>query len=246
MKLLKNILARFFAFWALVTFMSTFLLFYIPSMLCWLMPGRRGQAIFIGIARIWISIWLPLAGCRFRIRGKEHFAKGKTFVVTCNHNSLLDPPLSSPFIPGPNKTIAKSSLKKVPLFGLYLMKGGVMVNRKDEISRRRSYEKMKDVLAGGVHMCIYPEGTRNRTPEPLKKFHDGAFRLAADTGNSIIPAVILGTKKVLPANKPFWFWPGLIQLHFLPPVSSVGKTKDQLKEEVFDIMAAYYTANEKR
>jgi 1-acyl-sn-glycerol-3-phosphate acyltransferase len=42
----------------------------------------------------------------------------------------------------------------------------------------KSFEKMKAVLEKGMHMSIYPEGTRNRTAEPLKKFHDGAFKLA--------------------------------------------------------------------
>ena len=46
-------------------------------------------------------------------------------------------------------------------------------------------------------MCIYPEGTRNRTEEPLKKFHDGAFRLAVSSGKEIIPAIIFNTKKAL-------------------------------------------------
>ena len=40
---------------------------------------------------------------------------------------------------------------------------------------------MKEVLKKGMHMCIYPEGTRNRTNEPLKKFYDGAFKLAVET-----------------------------------------------------------------
>ena len=54
---------------------------------------------------------------------------------------------------------------------------------------------MKDVLKKGMHMCIYPEGTRNRSNEPLKKFYDGAFKLAVDTGTSIIPSLIFNTRK---------------------------------------------------
>jgi 1-acyl-sn-glycerol-3-phosphate acyltransferase len=71
----------------------------------------------------------------------------------------------------------------------------VLVDRKSETSRRQSFEKMKDVLEKGMHMSVYPEGTRNRTTEPLKKFHDGAFRLATETGHDIIPAIMFNTKK---------------------------------------------------
>lgn len=244
MTIVKNILGRIFALWAMLTFVLLFLLIFIPSMLCWLVPDPKGQRIFISIARLWMRLWIPLTGCRFDIKGKEHFKKGETFIVTCNHNSMMDVPLSSAFIPQANKTIAKSSFTKVPLFGIYYIKGAVIVNRKSEQSRRESFEKMKVVLRKGIHMCIYPEGTRNRSNEPLKKFHDGAFRLAAETGKSIIPAIILNTKKVLPIHKTFYFWPGKIEMHFLEPVVTEAQTAEQLKEIVFTRMKDYYAANQ--
>lgn len=172
MRIVKEILGRVFALWALVTFLITFLIIFIPSMLCWLIPEPKGQDIFIKIARLWMNVWLSLVGCPIKVRGKENFIPGKTYIVTCNHNSLMDVPLSCPYIPGPNKTIAKSSFAKIPLFGFFYMKGSVLVDRKSETSRRQSFEKMKAVLTTGMHMSIYPEGTRNRTSEPLKKFHD--------------------------------------------------------------------------
>ncbi len=236
----ENIKGKLLAGWALLTFIISFCIVFIPSMFCWLVPDPAGQKLFIGIARTWMRVWLPLVGCRFTIKGREHFKSGETFIVTCNHNSMMDIPLSSAFIPGANKTIAKSSFTKVPLFGFYYARGAVLVNRKSEKSRKASYEKMKAVLARGIHMCIYPEGTRNRTPDPLKKFHDGAFRLSIDTGRPVIPAVILHTKKVLPAGKGFFFRPARMAMHFLPPVHPGGKTTDQLREEVFSLMQEYY------
>ena len=191
-----------------------------------------------------MNVWLTLVGCPIRIKGKENFLKGKTYIVTCNHNSLMDVPLSCPYIPGPNKTIAKTSFAKIPLFGFFYMKGSVLVDRKSEASRRQSFEKMKEVLEKGMHMSIYPEGTRNRTTEPLKKFHDGAFRLASETGHDIIPAVIFNTKKVLPIGKPFYFWPHKLEMHFLPAIQ-VTKNGDYsgIKERVFQLMKEHYTAH---
>ena len=240
MNLLKNIAGRIMAFWAVLSFMITFLIIFIPSQLTWLIPDPKGQAVFIKISQLWMRVWLVLVGCPYEIKGKKNFKKGEAYIVTCNHNSLLDVPLSSPFIVGANKTIAKSSFAKVPLFGFFYMKGAILVNRKDDRSRRESYEKMKNVLKSKMHMCVYPEGTRNRTNEPLKKFHDGAFRLAVDTGHSILPAVIFGTKKAVPANKGFFFLPTRIGIHFLEPVSPAGKTTEQLKEEIFRITQDYY------
>ena len=103
---------------------------------------------------------------------------------------------------------------------------------------------MKEVLAKGMHMSIYPEGTRNRTAEPLKKFHDGAFKLSADTGCSIIPAIMFNTKNVLPMGKPFYFWPHKLEIHFLPAVPiSESRSYSDLKEKVFAIMKDHYVNN---
>lgn len=102
---------------------------------------------------------------------------------------------------------------------------------------------MKEVLATGLDMLIYPEGTRNRTSEPLKSFHSGAFKLAIDTNKPIIPVVLLNTKKILPAKPAMYFTPGKIQMDILPAIYPEGHTIDSLKNKVFDIMAAHYLAN---
>jgi 1-acyl-sn-glycerol-3-phosphate acyltransferase len=90
-------------------------------------------------------------------------------------------------------------------------------------------------------MCIYPEGTRNRTDLPLKEFHDGAFKLAKETGVPILPALIFNTKKILPPGKAFYFWPSYMEIHFLPPVL-VSKDDDyeSLKVKIHDMMSRYY------
>lgn len=239
MKIVRQFAGHFWAFWGLISFALTFLVIFIPAMLTWLIPGRAGQVVFVRIARLWMNAWLLMIGCPVTIRGREHFAQGQTYIVTCNHNSLLDVPLSSPYIPGANKTIAKSSFAKVPLFGFFYMRGSVLVNRHSEQSRRDSFDKMKQVLAQGIHMCIYPEGTRNRTDAPLKKFHDGAFRLAVMTQTLVIPAVIFNTKKALPVHKKFFLWPQRLYLHFLAPVAP-GDDPVALRDKVFAIMEAYY------
>ena len=243
MRFFREIGGRIWALWGLVSFAATFLLIFLPSMIAYLLPEPRASVYLIRVARLWMDIWLRLVACPVKLRGTEHFAAGKSYIVTCNHNSLLDIPLSSPYIPGANKTIAKKSFAKVPLFGWFYAKGSVLVDRKSERSRRKSFDEMKAVLRSGIHMCIYPEGTRNRSTEPLKKFYDGAFRLSKDTGHAVIPALIFNTKKALPAEKPFFFLPHRLHLHFLPPAEPEGLTAEQLREKVFQQMKAYYEAH---
>jgi len=241
MNTIKNILGRLFALWALIVFVSTM---FIAILLAWIIglwpePKRSHlmQAVFSG----WMKVFFTLAGVRRTFIGREHFMRGEAYVVVCNHHSYMDPPLSSPGIPGANKTIAKYEMSKIPLFGVVYKRGSVLVNRKSEESRKQSYVQMKKVLSMGLHMCIYPEGTRNKGAEPLQKFHDGAFRLAVETGKQVIPAVLFGTKKVLPLRKTFFFWPHPVEMHFLQPVSSEGKQPQELREEIFEIMKMYYT-----
>ncbi len=241
MKIIKNIFGRIWALWALITFLITFLIIIIPAMLTNLVKDPKGQDYFIRIARLWMNVWLNLAGCPVKVKGKENFKQGETYVVVFNHNALLDVPLSAPYVPGPNKTIAKASFARIPLFGLFYTKGSVLVDRKDEKSRSKSFDAMKKVLATGMHMCIYPEGTRNRTDKPMKPFYDGAFRLAAAAQKDIIPCVIKGTKSAMPINKRFYLFPTRLSMQFLPAVPSAGKPVEKLKEDVHHVMLEEYT-----
>lgn len=237
MNSIKNIFARLWALWGLVSFIITFLIIILPALISYLFKDEvKGQIYFIKLSRIWMRCWLFLIGCNVHVYGKENFKKDKNYVVVFNHNALLDVPLSAPFVPGANKTIAKASFAKVPLFGLFYSKGSVLVNRKDEKSRVKSLESMKRVLSMGMHMCIYPEGTRNRTNEILKSFYDGAFKLATETGKDVIPCVISGTKKAMPIHKTFYLLPTKLDMYFLPAVSSENIPAKDLNSKVFEIM----------
>ncbi|MBD0280138.1 MAG: 1-acyl-sn-glycerol-3-phosphate acyltransferase [Flavisolibacter sp.] len=239
-RIAKNILGRVFALWAILVFSVSLLIIIIPCIISGVYPEPKRSVWLHRFFVIWMKFFFVFTGIRRIFKGKEHFKKGQNYIIVCNHNSMMDVPLTSPGIPGPNKTIAKIEMARTPVFGIVYKRGSVLVDRKNDESRKASYTKMKEVLAMGLHMCIYPEGTRNKTREPLQRFHDGAFRLAIETGKPVIPAVIFYTAKVLPRNKTFYFWPHPVEMHFLPPVETAGKNTATLKEEVFTIMKDYY------
>ena len=238
MKIIKEILGRVFALWALLLFVGGIIIICIPVWIISYQPEPKRTISVFKILRVWMNFFFTLTGVKRMIRGKENFKKGENYVVVCNHNSFMDIPLSSPAIPGANKTIAKIEMARIPIFGVIYKSGSVLVDRKSEESRRKSYSRMKEVLDMGLHMCIYPEGTRNKTSEPLQRFHDGAFKLAVESKKEIIPAVIFYTRRVLP-RKIFYFWPHRVEMHFLPPVPVASKSSQELKEEVFQIMKNY-------
>ena len=205
MKIFKNIFGAVWAVWGIILFITTLFIFIIPFCICFLWDEPRRSKISYPLFRLWMNIYLPLVGVFIKISGKENFKKDKNYIVISNHNSLMDVPVLSPYIPGPNKTIAKIEMSRIPVFGTVYKLGSILVDRKNKDSRVKSYVQMKQVLASGIHMCIYPEGTRNKTNQLLKEFHDGAFRLAVDTQYEIIPAILIGTKKILPNNKTFYY-----------------------------------------
>lgn len=242
----KNIFGRIFAAWMLVMFALTMLVIFIPVWIISYMPEPRRTRGFLFFGRLWMKVYMPLIGCPVRKKGLEYFAPGQTYVVVCNHNSLIDVPVTSAEIPGVNKTLAKASLAKVPLFGVLYRIGGILVDRSSEASRKQSVVEMKNALSLGIHILLYPEGTRNRTDQPLKNFYDGAFALAIDTQTPLMPSLLFHTKKILPVGKKFFAWPHRIDYHFLPPLPTTGMTKDDLpafKEKVFRLMWDYYQDN---
>ena len=243
MKLFKNIIARILAFWAFLVFASTMFIFLWFYLLCFVLPEPTKTQWHRQVSRIWMAIFLFLSGCTFKVTGKEVFDGLENVIIVSNHNSLIDIPISFPFLPRANKTIAKKTFAYIPLFGWIYKFGSVLVDRKNEKSRKESFDKMKQVLSNGLDMLIYPEGTRNRTAAPLKSFYDGAFKLAISTNKPIIPVVLLNTKEILPAKPIMYFTPGKIRMHILPAIYPQGKTCEILKKEVYEVMANYYLQN---
>ena len=245
MKLIKSIFGAIWAVWGLLIFTATLFVIIIPIIITFFIKEPAGARAFRSITKLWMNVFLPLIGCPLKVTGKEHFKKGKTYVVVCNHNSLMDVPVTTPFVHGANKTIAKKSFTKVPVFGWVYKRGTVLVDRDSDESRKKSFEEMKKTLQQGLHMVIYPEGTRNRTGQPLKSFHDGAFKLAVSSQKEVIPAVLFHTGTVLPPNRPFYLWPHHLEMHFLPPVSGENITSKELRDKVFQIMWDYIERNSK-
>ena len=243
MNFIKNILGRVFALWAIIVFVVPMLVIILPVWVIGLWKEPKRSDLLHKILRAWMYVFFFLSGLRLRVKGKNNFEPGHTYIIVFNHNSMIDVPISTPFTIGANKTIAKIEIAKTPLFGLIYKRGSVLVDRKNDESRKLSFLKMKEVLDLGLHMCIYPEGTRNKTKEPLQRFHDGAFRLSMNSGKSILPALIFNTKKILP-GKTFFFWPGKIELHYLQPVSPGSfSSVEELKEYVFNLMKNYYVTS---
>lgn len=248
MSRLKNILGKLYAVYAMITFISTMLIMLLPMWLVSLLPAPMNIRCFMALGRAWMWVYMPLMFCPVFTKGRKNFKRGQPYIIVCNHNSYVDIATTTFAIPSASKSLAKEDMAKVPFWGIMYKVGSVLVNRDDPDSRKRSFTEMKEVLNMGVHMLLYPEGTRNKTDQPLKSFYDGAFSLAIDTKKPIMPAVIFNTRKILP-GKSFFAWPHRIDMHFLPPISTEELTPEDLpalKERVFKIMWEHIENNSPR
>ncbi len=243
---LIEIWGRIWAAWAALLFVSTMLVAMIFYTFCFLMREPKAARWHRRVSNIWMTLYLNLIGCPLRVSGQQYFKKGDNYVVVCNHNSFMDVPVTTPFMPQANKTIAKKEFARIPVFGWIYSLGSVLVDRKSAESRKKSYRQMNAVLRLGLDMVIYPEGTRNTSNQPLGAFHDGAFQLAVDSHKAVMPTLLFNTQKVLPPAKPFFVLPHSLYMHFLPPVSPEGFTPKELKDKVFGMMWDYYKENESR
>lgn len=220
----------------------------IPASIALALPEPKRARLLHPTYRIWMGIFLPLVFIRVKRKGTELFKNGENYVVVVNHNSLVDIPVSMPWVPGPNKTLAKIEMAKIPIFGIIYKAGSILLDRKSETSRKDSFLEMNKTLKEyQLHLTLYPEGTRNQSSEPLLPFYDGAFIAAIRAQKPMIAGLIFNTKRILPNQPKFWAWPYTIHFHFIKKYETTAytlKQRHELKDLVRADMAAYYTAHQ--
>lgn len=243
MSIHKKILGHIYFFYSAIVFLLTMVIVALPvASVSYLFKEPTRSKITHPVYKLWTTIVFLLIFCPVRRKGLENFEKGENYVVVLNHNSFLDIPVSAPWIPGPNKTLAKIEFSRIPIFNIIYNSGSILVDRKDEKSRKNSFIKMQQTLNQGLHLCLYPEGTRNKTTEVLQDFYEGAFVTAIRAQKPVMPAVLFNTKKIMPIKPSFWGWPYPIHYHFLEPIPTKGLTmrdRTALKDKVHAIMKDY-------
>jgi 1-acyl-sn-glycerol-3-phosphate acyltransferase len=103
----------------------------------------------------------------------------------------------------------------------------------DRTLRAQAFNKVveqgKRLLAQGVWVIIFPEGTR--TPRGQKgNYKKSGSRLAVETGAPVIP-IAVASAKVWP-RKAFVKRPGVVHISIGKPIPSQGRGPDELTREV--------------
>jgi len=192
------------------------------------------------VAYFWLRCWgygfSTFCLIFYKVRGKENIDPDETYIFACNHNSFLDGIAICLAIPNDFRPLGKVEMLKIPVFGLMYRHVVILLDRDSKESKLQSMIKMKDKLKIGISILIFPEGTMNKGSDILQPFKNGAFNLAVESGNAIVPMIMLNNKECLPRKPKFALKPGLIHIWFLPPVSAKGLNKNDinsLKSEVY-------------
>lgn len=239
MRILFKPLQILYVIYAFVCFVVLMVPVFMWSLL--VLPfGRIKAGNFIYYAcMVWADIWFALVFIFHRNIYMEKLKKEQSYIFVANHISYLDSALIPKTFRHPVRPLGKVEMAKIPIFGFIYKNMIVTVDRSSTKNRAKSVLILKSILKKGISVLVFPEGTFNTTHQPLKKFYDGAFRIAIETGTPIKPVLFLSTYDRMHYKSIFSLNPGKSRSLFLPAVSVEGFTiKDvgALKEKVFKIM----------
>jgi 1-acyl-sn-glycerol-3-phosphate acyltransferase len=97
--------------------------------------------------------------------------------------------------------VIKREMNDVPVAGLLLRRmGSEFVDRFNRHKGGTDARRVLRTAASGHSLVFFPEGTF-RSEIGLGKFHTGAFAIAARAACPVVPAVILGTRRNMPATR---------------------------------------------
>jgi len=216
--------------WMLVTVIPWGIIMVVASL--W----RRGEPLY-WMAERWLGWAIGgarlILGIRTRVTGMEHLPQDKRAgaILLVKHQSTLETFLMPTLMPHPLAYVFKKELIYVPFFGWAMARLDMIhIDRKQ---KARAFNKVvaqgKELLAQGIWIIMFPEGTR--IPRGQKgTYKTGGARLAIDTGAPVIPIAVTSAK-VWP-RKAFIKRPGVVDVSIGPAISSVGRKPDELMREV--------------
>ena len=227
MALLRSILH---ALWMLVTVIPWGIYMVVSSI--W----KRGIPLYWD-ARRWLAMAMyglrAICGVQWRVTGYDNLPDGATSpaILLVKHQSTFETFLFPTIMPHPLAYVFKKELIYVPFFGWAI--GRMDMIHIDRSQRAQAFNKVveqgKRLLAQGIWVIMFPEGTR--IPRGQKgSYKVGGTRLAVETGAPVIPIAVTSAK-VWP-RKAFIKRPGIVDVSIGRPIPSQGRKPDELMREV--------------
>ena len=164
-------------------------------------------------------------GVKLYVTGLENIPNEQSFMITPNHQSLVDGSVMFELFDDPLAFVSKGELTKVPVAKQILGTMGYIFMDRDNLKEElRVMKKVrKSLLEDNIKWIIYPEGTRTKDKDyKLNPFKAGTYKFPMSINKKIIPCAIHGTERLLNGKYNYKVYP--IYIHFFKPF-----TKDDYK-----------------
>jgi 1-acyl-sn-glycerol-3-phosphate acyltransferase len=196
--------------------------------------------------RVWGIVIMYPTGLWLQPEGRKQLKRKGVYLFTPNHTSYLDIPICNVSILHSFRFIGKAELNNMPLFGYMFRRLHISVNRGSVTDSYKSFKEARRKLEDGRSILLFPEATiPNKKTVTLKKFKDGAFRMAIETGTPVVPVTILRADKALPDDGRYLIYPQRIRVLFHAPipttdlaVADAPALRDQVYQIIFDTLIA--------
>jgi 1-acyl-sn-glycerol-3-phosphate acyltransferase len=219
-------------------------LFYIPyflvstivmgSIAVTICPFSARAAFHCGT--LWAWALCRLAFLRVEVHGREHAVPGQSYIIMSNHQSQFDILSFYGHWGRQFRWVMKESLRRFPGIGWYCSAGGhIFLDRSSHERAVESLKAARPLLADGISVVMFPEGTRSRDGR-LQSFKKGGFMMALELGLPILPISISGSRHVLPPDT-LWLLPGSIRIQVHPPIDPAAYGPDGRDHLVADVHA---------
>lgn len=199
--------------------------------------GERGVAQWC--MRTWARSLCAAAGVRVVVHNPERMLLGRGAVYASNHVSWFDVFAIASVLPR-YTFIAKSELRKIPIFGIGAESAGVVfLARENRKAAFESYHGAAEEVRKGKNVVVFPEGTRGRE-YPLRPFKKGPFVLAIAAKSPVVPVLVYGAREVMRKGS-FHVHAGTVHVHFLEAVETEGldyERRHEVMRVVWERMAA--------
>lgn len=195
-----------------------FLLLGILALIGVLIPG-----LSLARRRLWVQgfarLFFKVVGLPLTVRGLERLPNGPCILVA-NHASYLDGVVLKAALPARFSFVIKKEMVRAPLVATLLQRiGSEFVDRTNRHAGGMDARRLIRAASSGHALVFFPEGTF--TPQPgLDRFHSGAFATAVRAQVPVVPAVIRGTRQVLPCSSLLPRWHP-IEVEVLEPIPSL-------------------------
>ena len=225
-----------YSIWGAVLF-ALAVLIAVPITFIGLHTGDKGLRFQYAYYRYAMKLWGILMFVKYNIIGKEHLDANENYVFASNHTSYGDIPIVAGALSHKFVALAKKETEDIPVMG-YLFKAiCVLVDRKDKDSRKNSVIELKKRAKKGLSLLVFPEGTFcDPEKEVMLPFHTGAFRLAIDLKQAVVPIALVGTRSLF-TNDKLPLRPCTITMIYGKPISVENLTLDDahsLRDKVYE------------